>query len=418
MNILPVVEDSGLAKETIKGVEGQLASSLQETVETRQPEKVLEGDPEIHKGVFSPVTRLNCDVLSIIFAFCGKDDWAAPLRIGAVSCSWRQAILATPQAWAHPSLSNPMCARKVVLFFERSGQLPLHVCPTISQSIKLFSTVAHRIKCLSINGVDTEDDLIVFPNLEYLRITSRRLLISNDFLTQFPRLRHLYCREVGNTWSFDWNYERQAHLLLLEGLSLTFTPKSDFFNLVKGTRNPLVSLRIEIEGPVRPRGSHIILPNLITLEVEYSHHEPIRGSLELKTPKLKTYSQYKIEELKCDMIHRDLETVEYVSIDECVTLSCISSLRILRLLDGYSILEVINQLFGDSTLCPKLELIGVTWIDDMEYLREKLTRQLDEINKLRPVKIQLMLVPRPEIDLPHEFKEYECGPYNRCTDNG
>lgn len=188
---------------------------------------------------------------------------------------------------------------------------------------------------------------------------------------------------------------------------------------MRSTHDTIVSLQVRLDVPVGPHSSYITLPNLVTLDIEHWHYEMNGLPLKLKTPKLRTYSQWSVDEWDDAIILQDLEMVEYVSIDQSVTLSSFPRLRILQLLKSFDVSNVMNQLSDDSTLSPNLGLIEVEWNRGMEdHLRGSLNERLDEINRLRPVKIQLMLVPRCSIELPNAFKGYNCKPYSLCTDDG
>jgi F-box-like len=68
------------------------------------------------------------DILSIIFQTCAGLDWASPLEIAEVCRKWRTTVLATPRAWQFVNLDSNLPTKGVKIYFERSGQCPLHLC--------------------------------------------------------------------------------------------------------------------------------------------------------------------------------------------------------------------------------------------------------------------------------------------------
>jgi hypothetical protein len=141
-SVLPTSDDVLHAKNVIQKMEGRLTEEI--FAPTPASGRVTE-HVAVLKAWIAPVRRLNDDVLSIIFEFCGEDHAKNTLRISAVSRGWRQVVLATPRAWAY--LDMYLCHHHptVQLFLERSRPYPLHTRFHLSGPLSLTSDVLDRV---------------------------------------------------------------------------------------------------------------------------------------------------------------------------------------------------------------------------------------------------------------------------------
>jgi hypothetical protein len=199
ITVLPTERELTNAKLGIEAVEVQLNDALFVLAQAQLRVDEIKKELFERKAWIAPVRYLSFDVLSLIFEFCGEDDWRTPLLISEVSRHWREVVLATPRAWAFPRLKDFKSHHQMIhRFFSRSGHCPLHIDLPLSMDDprRIFSSVEKRLKCLSahVNNEDVEGR--VFPILDRLTLrhapnTQIDISCLNDI--RFPSLRHLLC---------------------------------------------------------------------------------------------------------------------------------------------------------------------------------------------------------------------------------
>jgi len=138
---LPTAQDLIDAQSAIKEVEIELKDALLALEQAKLRVNRIRQNLWERRAWIAPIRRLNSDVLSLVFEFCGEYRWKTPLRIAGVSRHWRDLVLATPRAWAF--LDVHKCyedgdTQLIRHFFKHSAPQPLHVYLTKSQRLCCF----------------------------------------------------------------------------------------------------------------------------------------------------------------------------------------------------------------------------------------------------------------------------------------
>jgi hypothetical protein len=161
MTAVPTPIDVINAIKAIKETKEDLKDALCALAEAQRRVTDLEKNLGQLRAWVAPIRRLPFDSLSLVFEFCGEDDWKTPLRISEVSRQWRSVVLETPRAWASLDLKD------------------------IDNESRIFS----------IRNIDEFAEDSVFPFLDRLAIRNDDLepgiFYIND--TRFPSLKHLKC---------------------------------------------------------------------------------------------------------------------------------------------------------------------------------------------------------------------------------
>ncbi|KIM22080.1 hypothetical protein M408DRAFT_29018 [Serendipita vermifera MAFF 305830] len=218
INALPTTEDIKNSRRLIEVIEGEIRD-----LQARQNQ--LQAELEIHKPWIAPIRHPSFDILSYIFEYCGKEDWKTLLSIAAVSRFWRETILGYPRAWSFLNLKECDSDVLVELFFQRSGQCPLHVYLPDLRPFRMLSNVIDRLECLSIMAMDHDMKTLVFPNLKRFTVRENDFFIDLDAIdiSHFPALRHLDCQaRLGS--GLDPTYEDVWSIAPLETLSIVSVP--------------------------------------------------------------------------------------------------------------------------------------------------------------------------------------------------
>jgi hypothetical protein len=170
---LPTARDLIYAQAAIKDVEIELKDALLALEQAQLRVARIKQNLWERRAWIAPIRKLTSDALSLIFEFCGKDDWRTPLLISEVSRSWREIVLATPRAWAFLCLHDFEIKHQLIYrFFSRSGHCPLHIYLSLATGYpaQILSGVEKRLKCLSTYMIDNYMEGRVFPILERLTL--------------------------------------------------------------------------------------------------------------------------------------------------------------------------------------------------------------------------------------------------------
>jgi hypothetical protein len=292
ITVVPTAQDLIYAKSAIKKVEIELKDALLAPEQAQRRVDRIKQDLWEQRAWIAPVRRLSSDVISLIFEFCGEDNWRTPLRIAGVSRQWRDIALATPRVWAFLDVHECSDAELVGHFFKHSGQRPLHVCLHESQCLTILSDVIKRLECLSIYNNSHMEEYPVFPKLKRFSLgkAGRRIEISDLCTTCFPALHELICAPVieGNVTSTLRSMK--PVLPPLQVLSVTTGWNTVWLDLLISCRSSLESLRLYFEMPF-PATSGLVLPMLKCLEIVLWMPNPDGWPIDLKTPLLETYKE-------------------------------------------------------------------------------------------------------------------------------
>jgi hypothetical protein len=335
------------------------------------------------KGASSTISTGPFDVLSYIFEICGEEDYRSAIKIAVVSRHWRYIVLATPRAWAFMDIKTCTDDEIVQLYFQRSGQQPLHICLPASRSFRLLTNVYDLLQCLSIHcRYGNLIKQVIFVNVTRLRIYGQDfpILVSLLSFSRFPALLHLSSE---NRWIIGTD---GVDLPPLQSLSLVIGTGSSWLRVLEDCKNTLTSLKLH------PAALHAMLtmppvrlPRLQCLDVEYETKKGVyQWPLRLKTPILTTYIEagHPLGNLPLQL---NLENIKYLRIDRVPPLNGLPSLQKLHLHGSPALIGVVlTLLLGDPTIWPELMLID-PGVEMVEQVEQKLT----EINQTRPTPIHL-----------------------------
>jgi hypothetical protein len=404
ISVLPTSQEVIDAKLAIEAVKTQLSDAL-------LAQAHLQVD-EISKELFerqawiAPVRFLSFDVLSLIFEFCGEDDWETPVRISEVSRQWREIVLATPRAWAVLHLQASKIKHKLIhRIFSRSGHCPLHIyMPSMGDSTQtLLSAVEKRLRCLSIQGINEYLKGRVFPILDRLtlRYADFTPIDISHFNIQLPSLRHLICENYltnsisGSSGATQWEFPP------LQTLSLRITHDPAWLSLLTGVKNTLISLRLASYEQCTVQNPPMTLPALKCLDVRVLHNGLLVWLLDLKTPVLESYLEISCKSFGESPFHKDTQNVREMESDPVPALSYFPLLEILQLKEMSYISKIFDMLASNESISPNLREVQLvsykTW--DFSSLRTKLA----DVNRCR--RVAVVLVNRlPGRELPYAIE--------------
>jgi hypothetical protein len=358
---LPTAQDLIDAQSAIKEVKIELKAALLALEQAQLRVNRIRQDLWERRAWIAPIRKLSSDVLSLVFEFCGEDNWKTPLRIAGVSKQWRNVVLATPRAWAFLDVhkcSGHGEAELLQHFFKHSGQRPLHVQLHRSQRLTILSDVIERLECLFINSDTLMDESPPFPKLERLLLGIRaRIAASALQITRFPALRELTCELdiEGDVPSMPGSLKPTFPPLRV--LSVT-TGDSAWLDLLTACRNTLVSLSLYFVKSFPPT-THLVLPMLKYLEITLLGPDPDSWPMDLKTPLLEAYSEDNRRTPKLAIpLHQDTGSVRQMRLGNAPDFLT-ASLRTLQLWLSADINKVLSQLQSGPDICPSLELIEV-----------------------------------------------------------
>jgi hypothetical protein len=357
ISALPTPEELKTVKEVIDFLERDLENAIESLAQAQLRVEMLRKELEERKVWAAPARRLTFDVLSMIFEWCAAVEWDSPLRIAAVSRTWRSIVLDTPRAWAFPDVSS--YKNNVNLFFERSRQRPLHVSLPSSRGWDLTS-ITHRIHCLSFRYVSAPYETLVFPNVQRLTMFGSGMLkITFINFRMFPALRQLVTVKRTLCHAFG---SASTKLLFprLESWSLRTSQNRAWFDGLRSCQNTLVSLKIYGHSyGIMDKHPPILFPVLRCLELMTGHVS--NGRFNFMTPRLDSYGED--TDLLEGPMHTDVSTVTLmrflVNGTPTLSLSCCLGLKRLLIYDGsnHVIDSVLDQLLADAGFCPVLQVI-------------------------------------------------------------
>jgi hypothetical protein len=406
---LPTAQELIDAKLEIETVETQLSDALLALAQAQLRVDEIKKELLERKAWIAPVRYLPFDVLSLIFEFCGEDDWRTTLLISEVSRHWRETVLATPRAWAFLQLNDFKIKHQMIdRFFSRSGHCPLHIYlpSAMVYSAQILSSVENRLQCLSTYFINNYMEGRVFPVLD--RLTLRQgynslMEISRFNDIQFPSLRHLLCSiSLTNSISeisgvIGWNFPP------LQTLSLEMTGDLAWLSLLRAVKNTLISLRLHLVQHCRIQNSQINLPVLKSLEIQCWHDERPFWPLDLKTSVLETYLELTRRSVDESLYHRDTQNVRNLRSDRTPTLSSFPLLEILQLDNDEShVFAVFAKLASNGSLCPNLQEVELATYKNI--FAEPPGAKLPEANRRRRVPVKLVIRYSPGRDLPYAIK--------------
>ena len=202
------------------------------------------------------------EVFGVIFEEHAKLEWRAPLIDGQVCRQWRQTILRSPRAWAHPKIGQKTISApsKLHQWLDRSGSVPLHIqvinwtrgaeeiLDHHRKRIESISLYDHRLPFLENRSFPILRSLTLWAwniNTAMIRWSACRTMpvlryfrasyISVDALPSniFPPLRVLALYMVNNCDSIIRNSFYSLTSLLLGCISLQYTSESLEFPSLK-----------------------------------------------------------------------------------------------------------------------------------------------------------------------------------------
>jgi hypothetical protein len=341
------------------------------------------------------------DILSIIFQFCAEDDWVSPLVIADVCRTWRTLVISTPRAWIHIDLNSLLPDKGIRLYFERSGQCPLHLCLPRTRSPTILTPVAHRIVCLNIRNISDPLKDIVFPVLVRLHVHLLDACPAALITTQrFPALRHFMLWNT--TLSGPLDEDTFPPLL---SLAVCASPiDRAWIDAIIATRQSLVTLTVvkrvlEITSPTTC--CEITLPRLRHLDVwDWSKGSPC--PLILRTPRLTSYAEQSPWLNAPRPLIADLSTVTHARFSKPIDLSTLKFLTHLEYIGSrVHYPSILRQL---ENACPVLKVaeifVGVLQTPDIADVN-RMSYELRS-KRCNPVHVEVCstLTPLPGIPSP------------------
>jgi hypothetical protein len=374
INALPTPHDILAANNAILHLEEEL-------VQARLRVKQLMEELKWRRAWIAPVRKLNFDILSLIFEYCGEEEWRSPLQISAVSRLWRDVALATPRAWSFIDTRKEADFDVIRLFFERSGEKLLHI--GFSSRIRqddLPGDFTRKIQCLSIGQFffgtplgrifSTIPEKIPFPNLTRLRVRPGRsgVRFSDLSLSIFPSLRHL---EMTGALDDENRIPPPFNPLVfppLTTLKLTVRENEVWLRVIACCSDSLVSLSIKFTRFLLLEPSRVNLPNLRCLEIMKYTDGDNPSLLTFITPALTTYIEVNEFQDPGKPLHLDTNSVTHMRIDQVPLLSMMPQLRVLQLeLSPRNYSSLFDQLGSGSQPCPLLESIEFRFLGEPHF---------------------------------------------------
>ncbi|KIM20473.1 hypothetical protein M408DRAFT_30334 [Serendipita vermifera MAFF 305830] len=416
LNALPTNKDYIHAKLAITQRERELADALLAPAQNQTRITNLEKDIYARRAWIAPIRKLGFDVLSLIFELCSKSEWSAPLKIGAISRSWRAVVLNTPRAWSIIDLRYLEDTDAVNTYLHRSGTYPIHArILNVSDALKHFPNILSRLLCVYINDTSGSENS-VFPCLRWLTIRVHQPV--HFFQTsRFPALRHLVY------WSYAAIPETSTifkHFPPLKTLKVNTMEGEYWNNMLKACSATLVALTLS-DFCDSQYTCIIELPKLIFLRIyraDAAHASPSGWPLELVTPALQSYveiySEYSAY-LGDGPIHKDLGTITHLRLSHMIPLSCCGQLRRLQIATTEDVLSLILvELATDNIICPDLEAIEVHLSHTASVDADTIALTTPEMTKLRERPFQITFHSRLRDDFPG-FPVEECDSDMPCT---
>jgi hypothetical protein len=400
---LPTAREVIDAKLAIETAKVQLNDALLALAQAQIRVDEIKKELFERKAWIAPVRYLSFDVLSLIFEFCGEDDWRTTLLISEVSRHWREVVLATPRAWAFLRLSDFKSDHQIIhRFFSRSGHCPLHIYLSLSinDPSRILASIEKGLKCLSTCAITNYFEGRVFPILD--RLTLRHAYYTQTDISRlneirFPSLRHLLCEiPLTNSIGGSSGVTRWA-FPPLQTLSLQITRDLAWLNLLTAVKNTLISLKLYLLQNCTIQNPQISLPALKCLDIE----SPF-WLLDLKTPVLETYRENTRQSLDKFLSYEDIQNVRNMRSNRPPTLSSVPLLEILQLNDESHVSSVFAQLASNEFLCPNLREVELATYKNIFY--EDLDTKLPEVNRCRRIPMKLVVSDSSGRPLPYAIK--------------
>lgn len=386
INALPTLQDISNAKKAIDELKFQIQEISSSTSEPQSRVTELLKELTERCAWIAPCRRAPMEILSLIFEYCGKEEWKSPLRIAAVSKRWRNIVLGTPSAWSYLNMARRWKRDVISTYLQRSAQCPLHIFSPKSSVVPL-SMIAHRLHCLSIETIPLGIDGMIFPSLTWLSFRhdvygKTPLLIRR---TWFPSLRHLSCGPIISSLQTEWTPDDFPPLLTL---FLIEPPDFIWFSIVRACRNTLSSLRLHLDVPFSQGGEHqIVLPRLQCLELQNLIGGDRSWPIGIETPMLETYIEHHHELGRDETLHTDLANVRRVRTNRTSQLS-FNPLPNLELIQSQNVTyahSLLDPLLSNQTLCPNLKRVELS----SNITRNALTSRVAKVNS-REISIQVV----------------------------
>ena len=314
-------------------------------------------------------TKINYDILSIVFILTIIDWERGPLVLSWVCRLWRLAALNMPQLWCRitPNIaSNP---ELLAMFLSRSGTIHLHVgVPRFPsrELTKLFPSIVNRIVCMRVSesAQFLDNDFVALEKLELL--SANPLLGERPYLpsiSRFPRLRDLSLLESSHLILRPISLQT-SNFPPLQALGLRCETQSFWRSILQNVSRCLISLHLlfrdgwetfELPGKVS-------LPQLRYLRITNPVASERSTFLHLDAPRLEYVHESYWLSTRCSakILLTNPDTVKELSTcASLLTLAPYPGLRKLWLL-GEKIIDIqlmFESLESEIQFCPGLEAI-------------------------------------------------------------
>ncbi|KIM20472.1 hypothetical protein M408DRAFT_30333 [Serendipita vermifera MAFF 305830] len=397
INAHPTKEDYINAKLAIIERETELADALLALAQAQIRVANLENDIRERQAWIAPIRKLGFDVLSLIFERCSEGEWHAPLRIGAVSRTWRAVVLHSPRAWSIIDLRYLKDANAVNTYLHRSRTCLIHA-RIPQRGLGTVLQISNRVSCASVSFHQALLGL-TFPNL-------RRLKVGNNPLPQFfergrfPALRHLICSDSlydPDLFAASSSFEGFPPLNTLE---INTMRGRTFNDMLKACSASLVTLTVSYAH--LPQDKCIInLPNLICLCIHRASARTHSWPVVLVTPALRSYVEMDTTYPDEGPIHKALGTVTHLRLSRMPPLSECGQLTRLQIANRDELVyPALIELAANKTICPDLEAIEVHLPHGAPVDADAVVIKTLEITTSRERPFQITFHPRLRDDFP------------------
>ncbi|KIM20274.1 hypothetical protein M408DRAFT_30501, partial [Serendipita vermifera MAFF 305830] len=258
-------------KQSIHALQSEFDSAMALIAQTQLRVEEIKKEIELKEASIAPIKLLTFDALSTIFEVSGEVEWSSPLQISGVCRFWRQVVLATPRAWSFVQLQSGTPLKIANLFFDRSGQCPLHINFPKELPYRILSPIAHRIRCLTVQDFPPDTRDLVFTNLHRVAITHSRHPIPVSFFNchRFPTLKYLRSNMAVTKDEPSRGTEDAPPPPPLKGWSLWLMQNEAWMGCLHRVQDTLVSLKLLLNSDNHIEQRHSIsLPALKSLEIK------------------------------------------------------------------------------------------------------------------------------------------------------
>lgn len=374
------------------------------------------------------IHRLPVELLSEVFAICGKQSVLSPVIIASVCRHWRDAVLSTPEAWANVFPHYPCLPPAYIsTFIKRSEPTLLHVKLRWPESlsnddghvcdytkVEILLENAHRLRCLSVDDHWIERiSTFVFPNLTHLTITNAytNILGSRLDMSIFPQLIYV---DASNS----------SHCLLaiqpeippsLQFLGIGMYENYNRFQLIASVSLTLHTLVLvgDFHGE-KDQNWAIHCPYLQYFRIHDLTLTRVndRPTLRIAAPILRIYYHSSFSNTLQILHTAGTHSVTHIRTGASFRLDEYSALRILQI-SSFSLLEnALEQLDQNLFICVKLEVIQARVYRGQILRPERLHQSLAKRNEKAGSRIKLEIVATLFPDIPPN--KWECGTDMAC----